>query len=269
MSEEFIWKWQGEENLPAFVYEVGQGARSFTYDGWSLIYVTRGSCNVTAERQAMLLSKGSAVWVRGAAVKCTESDEIAYTCLGGDSANIILAEHSIGIAGKESSSALLDIILSLISSARLGILQNKWNNSSAAYDAVTKCCALCERTDALPDIVMDTIKLVKEKYHYIYGVEELAEMVGVSKYHLIRVFSQHMGVSPGQYLKEERLKNALTLLQSGRYAVKEVAAMVGYEGENYFCKVFKARFGVTPGKLKAKRPLEDYIISKEENLFYL
>lgn len=268
MDSKYTWKLHGNIELPSFLSEIGQGSSSFSYSEWSIIYVVNGSCKIQTLEESLLLSKDTGIWVKNANIKCAESDEIAYACIGGIGVDI-LGAYSISILGKENSQGVFDIIQSLFSSAKLGILDNKWINSSAAYEAATRCCSLCEEKSFLPELVTDTIRLIKDKYPFIYGVEELSEMLGVSKCHLIRVFSSHVGISPGQYLKEERLKNSLTLLQSGRYAVKEVAAMVGYEGENYFCKVFKKRFGVTPGKLKASRPLENHVLSKEENMFYL
>jgi AraC-like DNA-binding protein len=82
------------------------------------------------------------------------------------------------------------------------------------------------------------------------GVEDMARVARMSRYHFSRQFERARGISPGRYLASLRLDEARRLLTGGGRTVKEVAERCGYGDANYFCKVFRRNFGVSPGTLK-------------------
>jgi AraC-like DNA-binding protein len=82
------------------------------------------------------------------------------------------------------------------------------------------------------------------------GVEDMARVARMSRYHFSRQFERARGISPGRYLATLRLDEARRLLTGGGRTVKEVAERCGYGDANYFCKVFRRNFGVSPGTLK-------------------
>lgn len=92
---------------------------------------------------------------------------------------------------------------------------------------------------------------MREEYAFLEGVDGLAERLGVSKSHLIRMFSDDMGISPGKYLQAVRLENAKLLLEARDYSLDLIANLCGFSGANYFCKVFRRAEGVTPGEYRA------------------
>jgi AraC-like DNA-binding protein len=54
------------------------------------------------------------------------------------------------------------------------------------------------------------------------------------------------------YLEDLRLKAAAELLLGKGVTVKETAARCGIYDVNYFCRVFKKHFGVSPGNYKIR-----------------
>ena len=122
----------------------------------------------------------------------------------------------------------------------------------------------------LPELVAEAEARIRTKYAYISGIDELARTLGVSKHHLIREFSLYIGVSPGKYLSETRLKNAKLLLRTGKYNLEAVADMVGFAGANYFCKVFKKAEGITPGQYIKNTAIESTPEAEQlEQIHYL
>ena len=117
---------------------------------------------------------------------------------------------------------------------------------------------LCELSDAdsaasaLPPLVQAAIEDIRANYAGLYGVEELSAQLGVSKSHLVRVFSAEMGVGPGQYLTGVRLDAAKALLARRDYPLEVVATLCGFSGANYLCKVFKKHTGQTPAAFRAQ-----------------
>ncbi|AJY46169.1 AraC family transcriptional regulator [Martelella endophytica] len=77
-------------------------------------------------------------------------------------------------------------------------------------------------------------------------VERLAEVSGFSRSHFSRIFAETEGMPPAEYVLLRRLKLSTRLLTSGEHTVKEVAGMTGFSDPNYFAKVFRRYFRVSP-----------------------
>lgn len=85
------------------------------------------------------------------------------------------------------------------------------------------------------------------------GVEDMAKECGYSKFHFTRLFRQHLGIAPGQYLRDLRLRAALRMLQFEIHTVKEITSLCGFTDESYFCRSFKQKFGKTPGMFRNQK----------------
>ncbi|MEG2852095.1 MAG: helix-turn-helix transcriptional regulator [Hydrogenoanaerobacterium sp.] len=125
-----------------------------------------------------------------------------------------------------------------------------------------------QKLNEMPQLVCEAEVLIRKKYAYIAGIDELAQTLAVSKPHLIREFSLYMGIPPGKYLCETRLKNAKLLLRTGEYNLEAIADMVGFAGANYFCKVFKKATGQTPRQY-AKIAGSSVEAAELEQVYYL
>lgn len=97
-----------------------------------------------------------------------------------------------------------------------------------------------------PALVQDAVSLIEANFAYLYGIDELADQLEVTKHHLIRIFSSSTGISPGKYLINVRMYHAKQLLQSGIDTPFEIiAGACGYSCANYFSKSFKKHTGLT------------------------
>lgn len=77
-------------------------------------------------------------------------------------------------------------------------------------------------------------------------LEELGREVGVSPFHLSRMFSEQTGMTIPQYLRQARIERAAELLRSGGCNVTEVAFQVGYSSLGHFSKAFCEVIGCCP-----------------------
>jgi AraC family transcriptional regulator len=79
------------------------------------------------------------------------------------------------------------------------------------------------------------------------SLEELGREVGCSPFHLSRTFSQEMGMTIPQYLRQIRMEKAAELLKSGKFNVTEAALEVGYSSVSHFSNAFRETLGCCPG----------------------
>jgi AraC-like DNA-binding protein len=76
---------------------------------------------------------------------------------------------------------------------------------------------------------------------------ELAALVGLSPYHLARVFRAAVGLPPHAYLESVRIREAQRLIRAGT-PLAEIAYRVGFADQSHFTHRFRRLVGVTPGR---------------------
>jgi AraC-like DNA-binding protein len=81
------------------------------------------------------------------------------------------------------------------------------------------------------------------------SLDELAAAVGVSKFHLVRIFRRRFGVPPHAYGMQLRLRYARALLLEGR-TIREASDAAGFADVSHLTREFKRAFGVTPGRFR-------------------
>ncbi len=77
------------------------------------------------------------------------------------------------------------------------------------------------------------------------SLRALAARTGVTSFHLVRVFTHVVGLSPHQYLVQTRIRHATQLLASG-IPCSYVAAMTGFADQSHLTTQFKRYLGITP-----------------------
>ncbi|CAM2141294.1 AraC family transcriptional regulator [Pararobbsia alpina] len=79
------------------------------------------------------------------------------------------------------------------------------------------------------------------------ALDAIAEVAGMSPYHLIRAFKSTVGVAPHAYLIQRRVEMAKHLLLKGQ-TLRHVAIEVGYCDQGHLSREFKRFFGVPPSR---------------------
>jgi len=78
------------------------------------------------------------------------------------------------------------------------------------------------------------------------GLQALADLVRLSRFHFCRAFRHTTGHTPHQYLMRLRIEKARQLLADPRLSVTDVALAVGYQTPSAFTQAFRSVLGVTP-----------------------
>ena len=96
-----------------------------------------------------------------------------------------------------------------------------------------------------------TIEYITRNLGSKLDVDILARVSGLSRAHFSRSFSAMTGLPPAEYVHQQRMRRAARLLVAQReMSVKEVALRCGIGEDNYFSKVFRKTFGVSPTEFR-------------------
>lgn len=77
-------------------------------------------------------------------------------------------------------------------------------------------------------------------------LEMITAHIGMSQFHFCRLFKQAMGISPYQYLLQQRIEQAKQLLLQRNLGIADIALEVGFTDQSHFCYQFKRFVGETP-----------------------
>lgn len=112
-----------------------------------------------------------------------------------------------------------------------------------------------------PFVVANTMALTKADEEFIwklndiiqanlhnpeFSMEDMADALKMSRSSFYRKIKGVLDLSPNEYLRLERLKQAAQLLKEGKSCVNEICYTVGFNSPSYFSKCFLKQFGVLP-----------------------
>jgi len=97
------------------------------------------------------------------------------------------------------------------------------------------------------DAIRQVRDYINDNFSRNLTLGELAQIAGLSPFHLIHLFSKRLGLPPHAYLTQVRVNRARDLLINGR-ALAEVAQETGFVDQSHFHRHFKRLTGITPGQ---------------------
>ncbi len=97
-------------------------------------------------------------------------------------------------------------------------------------------------------IVKMAKQYMQKNFSKMISLDDIAEHVGISTYHLSHIFGDQSDFTVYNYLMTLRMKKAKSLLKESNLNVSDVAYAVGYNDPQYFSKVFRKYHGVSPSQ---------------------
>ncbi len=137
------------------------------------------------------------------------------------------------------------------------ILQ-RWNKKEAGYKY--RCSAIlyeilaeCHIRNFVPknsnSVIQNSVNYLLDNYKRCdLTIKEIAEQSFMSEVYFRKLFKKEYGTSPQKYIVCLRIQNAVGLISTGYYSLKEVAYLSGYSDYKYFSSEFTKHKGVSPSR---------------------
>ena len=133
----------------------------------------------------------------------------------------------------------------------LALLQNLW---LIFYENVKLSGK--EEVQTVDETAQKRVQLMMQYIHENYkqglSLNEIASHIGVSKSTALHLFQRFLHTTPVNYLIEYRLQAASRLLKNTNKKIKTIAYESGFHNVDYFCRVFKNHYHVTPSEYRCK-----------------
>lgn len=99
---------------------------------------------------------------------------------------------------------------------------------------------------AAPYKLRQAIILMERHLETPRSLAAIATACGLSQRHMERLFREHTGVTPVRYYMDVRLDRARGMITQTEMSVLQVSVACGFASPEYFARVYRRRFGLTP-----------------------
>jgi len=101
------------------------------------------------------------------------------------------------------------------------------------------------------EIRQDLINEIKKGH--VFTLQSLLSRYSISPRTFFNYFKETYGMSPQDFINQEKMKLAYDLLYKENMKVKEVSDLLGYSEPHTFSAQFKRYFGYTPSEAKRRK----------------
>ena len=139
--------------------------------------------------------------------------------------NLIAGEHGVSLSNAISQMFVIDRIRS---------------------DTEHQKVPLKVTTGLAPQKLMEAVGLMEANIEEPISLQELSELLGVSRRQLERLFKGNLNCSPCRYYMRVRLHRARQLLKQTTLSIIEIALLCGFVSTPHFSKCYRSHLGISP-----------------------
>ncbi len=100
-------------------------------------------------------------------------------------------------------------------------------------------------------MTLAAIKHIEESYYLNnLSINDISDKLEVTSSYLSKFLKKETGLSFIDYLTNIRIKKAMYLMKDPTIKIYDVAELIGYSNQHYFCRAFKKVVGVSPTEYK-------------------
>ena len=218
-----------------------------------LILISSGSGEVNIDSSLYKVSTGSIIFTfENESVKMSDGiSEYIYISFGGVRAGELLLRFSVSrisrcFDGFEGVIPLWRESLSRATADNLDIV-----SESIFLYTLARLSAERSRKN---DIIAEILAISEERFtESTLSLSEISSELGYNSKYISHLFKEKMGVAYTTYLRDLRIKHAVSLFDYGLDSVKNVAFLSGFSDPLYFSAVFKSALGVSPKEYKREK----------------
>ena len=94
--------------------------------------------------------------------------------------------------------------------------------------------------------LQEVLQYIHQNLSEDLSLQTIATHIGFSQYYFCRLFKESTGLTPYQYIIQQRIERAKQLLIQDHYSIVDIALQVGFANQSHFCQRFRRITGVSP-----------------------
>ena len=138
-------------------------------------------------------------------------------------------------------------LIFLMNSLKKELMQREPNDHVVSMLITETLCSLSINSKSeLSGPVQRAVNYMNAHYSEPVSLQDIAEHASLSKYYFSRQFQNEVGLTPWEYLTQERMRHAMQLLSDSGQSIESISYACGYAGASHFCRAFKKETGFSP-----------------------
>lgn len=230
------------------------GSHAHIHD--QLCIVVEGQYQESCDGKAFALRAGSVLWRR--------AGEIHANVIGADNVEVILVDIERDRSQKlclSMANRAAYFVPGTFEEIRRELVFELHRSDQASRIAIEGLvCLLAARTgrrctqskSALPEWLSKAVELIHSEYSYGISLAHVAAAAGVHPVTVAVAFRRHFGKSVSEYIADLRIAHAKQELENTHRPIAEIAQEAGFYDESHMGRVFRRRFGISPGALRSR-----------------
>ncbi len=227
---------------------------------YHILYVKAGFCHLTADGKTEKYPEGTVILFRPGqpqryTFKAAEKSVSCYIHFTGVGCRNLLDKigfpdsHTVYIGRSRVFEEAFEKML-----REYNIRQSKFEMCCSGL--LAELLAEIGRSIETPDRRSPRKAIVEKACIYIFDnlktvtINELAGECYLSVGRFAHIFKEVTGKAPGEYIRDMRLQKAGDMLINTDFPIGKIAEETGYADRNYFSRLFRKKFGVTPGEYR-------------------
>lgn len=242
------------------------------HDEMEIISIDKGSMKIKIRNKEFVLKKGDAIFINSGVPHEQDSlDDIKYVSkdiefnplfLAGDN-NIIYNKYILpfldsGIdclilkKSKKEDNDIINDIEMLFKLNKSDALLKELKIKNTLSNVFVKIYERCKddiskkNVDYKYDNVKKAISFIKDNYQKDIGLDDVTNIMNLSKRETQRLFKAYLGVSPYKCILKERLANSALLLTNSNLSITEICFKCGFKDTSSYINQFRNYYGKTP-----------------------
>lgn len=142
---------------------------------------------------------------------------------------------------------------------RIGLLTSAKKADILQHAMITDYCELVAKhsTRRYAPIIRRIISYIDMNITDDLSLRNLSALFHVDRKHLSKTFHANTGLTLTKYVHHRRLERAVLLLKSTALPVRTIAQYSGIDDLNYFSRLFRERYGVSPSEFRTAHHIHD------------
>jgi len=240
--------------------------------------ITKGSCEAEAclggtDYRGVMRAGSVSVVPAGASssFECDQENDVTLVSVSPDLINKVASELRMNCRAGQYLPVIFnsrnDTIESLSKILVSQLFKRRHPAQRLIYDGVSQAFAaelLRNRDDVRsdpphissglpPNTLAKVLKHIDERLGDSIGLNDLAVVANVSRFHFLKLFKLSTGITPMAYVELSRVRRSQELICAGHMELSEIALAVGFADQSHFTHRFRRYTGLAPGEFRQQR----------------
>lgn len=257
--------------------------KNFVFNGeehsdWEMVYVDKGSVEVKRDNEVLILTQGDVIFHRPHefhSIKSYNSSPnffvISFECNSQTMRNLDKFYTKLDKVQKSLLSSLIIEAENAYNVSKNSIEDNLYLKKDCVFGSeqlvkiyleqllillirkrlnitTSKTTLIYEKDD--DSIVSDIKSYIKSNINQKISNKDICKYVGYGKTYLSVLFHEKSGYTLNEYINKQKIDLSKELLRVGDKNINEISNLLAFETPQYFCRVFKKFYGMSPSEFK-------------------